>query len=91
MRDAAKLAGVSPPGIRAAEAKHQLAAQHIKWREELRRMDTLAAEDVNTTSLAAAITTAEASGVEPSELDKARVLLARTKAAQEVQRLRKEI
>lgn len=68
VRDAAKLAGVSPPEIKAAEAKNQqaaeskreLAAQHIRWQEELRHLDTLAPEDVNTIALAAAITSAEA-------------------------------
>ena len=47
-------------------------------------MDSLAAADVDTTALAALIAAAEASGVEPGEVSKARILLARAKAAQEV-------
>jgi hypothetical protein len=72
----------------AVEAEAEAAEE-----EERRRTAALAltADDVNTTSLAAAITTAEASGVKLSELGhEARILLARAKAEQEVQRQRKE-
>merc|ERR1719272_1013237 len=68
-----------------------MAQNKITSREQMRHMETLAAADVDTIALAALIATAEASGVEPGEVSKARILLARAKAAQEVKRHREEI
>jgi len=73
------------------DLEHLTAQNKITSREKMRHMETLAAADVDTIALAALIATAEASGVEPGEVSKARILLARAKAAQEVKRHREEI
>ena len=92
--EAAAVAAVAAAAAQrtAVEAEAEAEAEAAE-EEERRRTAALAltADDVNTTSLAAAITTAEASGVKLSELGhEARILLARAKAEQEVQRQRKE-
>ena len=75
----------------ALELEQQLAEQKVTTREKLKHMESLPAADVDTIALAALIATAEASGVEPGEVNKARILLARAKAAQEVKRQREEV
>ena len=75
----------------ALELEQQLAEQKVTTREKLKHMESLPAADLDTIALAALIATAEASGVEPGEVNKARILLARAKAAQEVKRQREEV